>query len=167
MACAWSGPSCAMRSSSAKRGSALDKGACWRAERRPPRPVTDADTTGFALFGAPSPHREGGPRGRLERSRARSLTELARSSRRDDESCRVAPQGNGFDDAGQAESACLIKGRVLPEEAELAWDARRLHRRPPAPSDYDKFPRYTAFRPLPACRLPERSLQGSIARSRS
>ena len=51
-------------------------------------------------------------------------------------------------------------------EVEPAWDVRRSHPVPTALSDYDKFRRYTAFRPYPVYRHPEQSLQDSIARLR-
>ena len=62
--------------------------------------------------------------------------------------------------------ARLIKERVLAGEIQLAWDIRRSHPVPPALTDFDKFRRYTAFRPHPVYRHPERSLQKSIARLR-
>jgi hypothetical protein len=49
---------------------------------------------------------------------------------------------------------------------ELAWDVRHSHPVPTALSDYDKFRRYTAFRPYLVYRHPEQSLQDSIARLR-
>ena len=61
--------------------------------------------------------------------------------------------------AAQVKGACLIKERVLAGEIELAWDIRRSHPVPPALTDFDKFPRYTAFRPYPVYRHPEQSLQ--------
>ena len=68
--------------------------------------------------------------------------------------------------AAQVKGACLIKERVLAGEVELAWDVRRSHPVPTALSDYDKFRRYTAFRPYLVYRHPEQSLQDSIARLR-
>src|SRR5262245_26637163 len=62
--------------------------------------------------------------------------------------------------------ARLIKERVLAWEVELALDVRRSHPVPPALFDYDKFPRYTAFRPYLVYLHPEQSLQDSIARLR-
>jgi hypothetical protein len=50
---------------------------------------------------------------------------------------------------------------------ELAWDVRHSHPVPTALSDYDKFRRYTAFRPYLGYRHPEQSLQDSIARSKT
>src|SRR5581483_4788176 len=50
----------AMRSSSAARGSALDKSACWRAERRPPPlPKGDAEHHRFCAFRRAIPSSEG------------------------------------------------------------------------------------------------------------
>ena len=73
---------------------------------------------------------------------------------------------NCFDGRRSGDRARLIKERVLAGEVELAWDVRRSHQVPPALSDYDKFRRYTAFRPYPVYRHPEQSLQDSIARLR-
>ena len=41
----------------------------------------------------------------------------------------------------------LVLFRVLAGEGELAWDLRRSHSVPPALTDFDKVPRYTASRP--------------------
>src|SRR3974390_2112600 len=68
--------------------------------------------------------------------------------------------------AAQMKGARLIKERVLAGGVELALDVRRSHPVPPALFDYDKFPRYTAFRPYLVYRHPEQSLQDSIARLR-
>ena len=68
--------------------------------------------------------------------------------------------------AAQVEGACLIKERLLAGEVVLTWDVRRSHPVPPALTDFDKFPRYTAFRPYPVYRHPEQSLQEAIARLR-
>src|SRR6516164_3603923 len=66
----------------------------------------------------------------------------------------------------QMKGARFIKERVLAGELELALDVRRSHPVPPALFDYDKFPRYTVFRPKLVYRHPEQSLQDSIARLR-
>jgi hypothetical protein len=66
----------------------------------------------------------------------------------------------------QVNGARLIKERVLAGEVELAWDVRRSHPVPTTLSDYDKFCRYTAFRPYLVYRHPEQSLQDSIVRLR-
>ena len=68
--------------------------------------------------------------------------------------------------AAQVKGARLIEERVLAGEVELVWDVRRSHPVPTALSDYDKFRRYTAFRPYLVYRHPEQSLQDSIARLR-
>ena len=54
---------------------------------------------------------------------------------------------NSWTEDARVKGLVLFKERVLAGEGELAWDLRRSHSVPPALTDFDKVPRYTASRP--------------------
>ena len=54
---------------------------------------------------------------------------------------------NSWTEDARVKELVLFKERVLAGEGELAWDLRRSHSVPPALTDFDKVPRYTASRP--------------------